>query len=1496
MAKKKKKLNRRLLMLLGVTFLLVVVSITIAILFSRPKDPEVYMTRVETILAKESLEPSDFSDAQRDLREAMGASGDHPSPRIYTLYSRVFYRQANEDVSLTTTQRRDSIRGSFSILQEGLLKHPRNPEILAMLAERLWEVINPNRHENPSQSYANQYISHATDLLENEEDAELYYRRAMAQTVLAETNPAKYTSAALEDFKKATQLAPEELRYWLARAQYLTGIERPEEAEEVLKEAAAANPTMAEPRIILAEYYRKSNASGPSRALIEEAIQVDPDNPSGYLAMSQYYRRDGAMDDARQALATALEKNPAEARVYKELALLDWQEQDYSGAIDVIRRGLEAVDAAENEPDGTPLVQARLELLHQLGLYLLNQYEMVRQDPQARRAILDEVEQIDAQMARVGEGLVQRRQIAGRLAYLKGNLDDARKHLQAYLQAVGVGRIDGASALALVQLYDRLNMPARAENLVSSLIRTERFRNQPYFLTIAANIAIANQEYDRAQSYLRRAIDADPDNENLQKMLADLENPSEAPQSAVGRKLVLQQVEELLLEEQYDEAALLLEEMLETNPDDRQAFIQLIQVYERANRKEKAIEVVQQHLQKNPDDAAMQKVLSLLKETDPEKRFQIEMAGTDAIEDPLNQAMQRWLIAMRYGKVDEARTYLDEARTLAPENPRILREMFDTMLRERNFATAREVVEEMRDVAPEMALESEARLLVAENKPSEAIPLLVQYLGDRPYDQQARILLGQCYAMNNQLESARQQFRTCLQNDERYVPAMAQLARLELAENNHAGYEEWIQMAYELPEGKRHPYIREQYLQLTEIQPENQADAIKKRQQIFDRNPENLTNANRLAQLYELQQDFTRAERIYEHIMARMPNAQKFMLARRLGELYVKTGKAAQADDLFGRLIQSAKQTGNDALLSQAYISYAAFLATREPSTAQNFYDKAIEASPESPGVFQAVANFHTLLAEQYTDEGRLDEAQQQWDESEEALRKVVELSENPLNVRRQLYRQYINSGKVDKAVEGYQSILADHPGDYSARVGLGLAYFRLNELDSAMTAFSRAIESDANRPEAFVHRSQVHLARQDYQQALSDLNRAVSVSRAPAVRYELAEVYKASGDMSSAIREYRTILNDFPRHQKTYTALATALMQQKNWQGALDVLARAMQQFPDAAAFPLLASDVAIQAGSPEVAIPLLLEAVREMPNNPRLVGQYLMILIDSGQAPQARAVISEMENRPTVRARALAARAYLNARQGAEDPVGGFVEAIQAARDADDVMYVGQQMLKTLGLQKSVANSDDIIQAKPKDWSVYSLAAGWMLMSGQLEEARDTLLKAKELEQSTASKLDLSKKLALIYQYLGDYPKAEAEYKRVLAIQPYDKSSLNNLAYLYTDMMDRPGDAKALIEKAISRYPGDSNLVDTYAWTLAKLGEYDRALASYRTVLREGHPSEETLYHIGYVYEQKKQYREALNYYRQVDAALQSGDQPDLHKKVQAGLARVRSAVGEE
>ena len=80
---------------------------------------------------------------------------------------------------------------------------------------------------------------------------------------------------------------------------------------------------------------------------------------------------------------------------------------------------------------------------------------------------------------------------------------------------------------------------------------------------------------------------------------------------------------------------------------------------------------------------------------------------------------------------------------------------------------------------------------------------------------------------------------------------------------------------------------------------------------------------------------------------------------------------------------------------------------------------------------------------------------------------------------------------------------------------------------------------------------------------------------------------------------------------------------------------------------------------------------------------------------------------------------------------------------------------------------------------------------------------------------------------QNQGDWPHAEADYLKALALAPEEPRILNELGYSYVDRGENLTQALGMIQKAVAAAPDEGYIVDSLAWAYFRLGRYDEAVA---------------------------------------------------------------------
>jgi tetratricopeptide (TPR) repeat protein len=87
-----------------------------------------------------------------------------------------------------------------------------------------------------------------------------------------------------------------------------------------------------------------------------------------------------------------------------------------------------------------------------------------------------------------------------------------------------------------------------------------------------------------------------------------------------------------------------------------------------------------------------------------------------------------------------------------------------------------------------------------------------------------------------------------------------------------------------------------------------------------------------------------------------------------------------------------------------------------------------------------------------------------------------------------------------------------------------------------------------------------------------------------------------------------------------------------------------------------------------------------------------------------------------------------------------------------------------------------------------------------------------------------------ALMWERRDDIARAEADLRRILAIDADDVNALNALGYTLADRTDRYQEALELISRAIAAEPDNAAIIDSYGWVLYRLGRNEEALVELR------------------------------------------------------------------
>jgi len=194
-----------------------------------------------------------------------------------------------------------------------------------------------------------------------------------------------------------------------------------------------------------------------------------------------------------------------------------------------------------------------------------------------------------------------------------------------------------------------------------------------------------------------------------------------------------------------------------------------------------------------------------------------------------------------------------------------------------------------------------------------------------------------------------------------------------------------------------------------------------------------------------------------------------------------------------------------------------------------------------------------------------------------------------------------------------------------------------------------------------------------------------------------------------------------------------------------------------------------------------------------------------------------------------------------------------------------------------------------------IYEKAKNWTEMGKALAEA-------EKLSTSKDDRENIYFMRGAMYERMKKYDEAEADFHRVLEINPDNASALNYLGYMLADRNIRLPEALELIKKALDQEPNNYAYLDSMGWVDFRLNKLPEAEQSLRRAL-ELWPTDPTVHdHLGDVYFHQGKTREAIaqwqsslkNYETSAPSDMDHEDMAKIQKKLDNAKVRLARETG--
>lgn len=297
-----------------------------------------------------------------------------------------------------------------------------------------------------------------------------------------------------------------------------------------------------------------------------------------------------------------------------------------------------------------------------------------------------------------------------------------------------------------------------------------------------------------------------------------------------------------------------------------------------------------------------------------------------------------------------------------------------------------------------------------------------------------------------------------------------------------------------------------------------------------------------LGELYSDKSEYALAEAALKEGLRTEPNDNDGLEA--LANVYLKTSRNAEALEPLRKLVAL---TPNDAerqlLLGNTYMmtgQYDQAVASLNTSLrlrpANELAQERLRVATARKELSASLMKYrqdvldHPKDAEAHVELGKRLNSVGLFEEAESELLMALKLAPDSWQYENQLAINYVEWGKVEKAIEYYRLAIKHHPHEVFYYV-LGQQLLYSGKIDQAIAAFRSSVELKPTFALPWFELGKIYYTRGDYAESITVLRKALEINPTdPFVVHALAFAYLGAGDRDAARQQYNILKDLDPR------------------------------------------------------------------------------------------------------------------------------------------------------------------------------------------------------------------------------------------------------------------------------------------------------------------------------------------------------------------------------
>ncbi len=469
-------------------------------------------------------------------------------------------------------------------------------------------------------------------------------------------------------------------------------------------------------------------------------------------------------------------------------------------------------------------------------------------------------------------------------------------------------------------------------------------------------------------------------------------------------------------------------------------------------------------------------------------------------------------------------------------------------------------------------------------------------------------------------------------------------------------------------------------------------------------------------------------------------------------------------------------------------------------------------------------------------------------------LVRVLAADDNNVRARYLLSGVQAATGEKEKALAGYQRILADDPGNEEVYVHVSTLYADMGEPDKAEEQLSALIVKSPSSFLARYYRGRLRFSRKMLQPALDDFDKTIELQPDfDSALIEGAAVLEAMGKNAEAETRYRKVLENSPNNPFVRERLGRILILENKIDAALGQYEALKTQVGSNVDFREKLGLLYLDRGRYDDAI-VEFRFVLSAKADAAQVHYFL------GNALEGKGVVDEAE-----------------AQYRAVTPDSTYY------RDA--MLHLSVMLRQGKKFEEALKVAAALREKFPGDADLLIFQAG---MFEEMKRYDESLALLKEASAKNPKNAGIFFAMGVVQDKMGRFDDLVSSMETAIALEPENATALNYLGFTYAEKNIKLAEAESLIERALKVRPGDGFFLDSLAWVCYRQGRFEKAADLLRQALGTIPDDPVVLDHMGDVQVKLGKDAQAIDWF---EKALAHG--PDKPDEIRAKIEKLRKSA---